>query len=282
MKPLISGLLVLLSVFTDAQTHRFIYEVSYRKDSADQACTTELYHLDVNPEEVLYYSRDYFVLDSLMSNDLPMTFMNQTPNLSDVNVHRKNSKKFTNYEITEYDTYKLETESAQNWKLSGEKKKIDRYDVQKATANWGGRNWTAWFSAEIPLSEGPYKFSGLPGLILELSDDKDNYEFRIVKSENYPQTLSNKNLFEFMMSSAVPVNEEKYRKMKLSHYQDPLSFLKMKMDNFEFTEDNWVMLKDGTKVTSNNQKEVIAQQQQRLRRYNNPIELDRAIHYPEK
>lgn len=282
MKPLISGLLVLLSVFTDAQTHRFIYEVSYRKDSADQARTTELYHLDVNPEEVLYYSRDYFVLDSLMSNDLPMTFMNQTPNLSDVNVHRKNSKKFTNYEITEYDTYKLETESAQNWKLSTEKKKIDQYQVQKATSRWGGRNWTAWFSTEIPFSDGPCKFSGLPGLIMELSDDRGNYEFQIVKSEKLAPKSNPQSLFDFMMKSAVPVTPEKYRKMKLSHYQDPLSFLKIKMSDFEFTEDNWAMLKDGTKVTGKNQKEVIAQQQQRLRKYNNPVELDKAIRYPEK
>lgn len=282
MKSCISGLMLMISVLAYTQTQRFIYEVKSKKDSTNQTLTTELYHLDIGPEETLYYSRDYFLLDSVMSNNLPMTLLGEVPNISDVITHQKNSKRYTTYEVREYDAYKMETEDAQNWKLSTEKKKIDQYQVQKATSRWGGRNWTAWFSTEIPFSDGPCKFSGLPGLIMELSDDRGNYEFQIVKSEKLAPKSNPQSLFDFMMKSAVPVTPEKYRKMKLSHYQDPLSFLKIKMSDFEFTEDNWAMLKDGTKVTGKNQKEVIAQQQQRLRKYNNPVELDKAIRYPEK
>lgn len=282
MKSGLTGFLLLASLFTFSQTHRFIYEVKSKKDSTNTKQTSEMYHLDIGTENVFYYARDYFLLDSIMTNQLPMTLMGDVPNLSDVNVHKKNAKKYTTYEITEYDLYKLETSKPQLWELSDEKKKIGPYQVQKATTKWGGRNWTAWFSPEIPFSEGPYKFAGLPGLILEIFDEKDNYVFKIVKSENYPKTYETSQLFSFMMQNAVPVTEEKYRKMKLSHYQDPLSFLKLKMPDFQFAEDNWAMLKDGTKVTGKNQKEVIVQQQESLKKYNNPIEIDQAIHYPQK
>jgi GLPGLI family protein len=57
-----------------------------------------------------------------------------------------------------------------NWKISNEKLKIGEYNTQKATADFGGRKWTAWFSSDIPLQDGPYKFYGLPGLIVKIED----------------------------------------------------------------------------------------------------------------
>jgi GLPGLI family protein len=49
----------------------------------------------------------------------------------------------------------------------------------KAECRYGGRHWKAWFSPEIAVSDGPYKFSGLPGLILKLSSNDDEYSFEI-------------------------------------------------------------------------------------------------------
>ena len=44
------------------------------------------------------------------------------------------------------------------------------YDCRKATVDFAGRTYTAWFTPEIPLPFGPYKFGGLPGLILKIED----------------------------------------------------------------------------------------------------------------
>ncbi len=64
-----------------------------------------------------------------------------------------------------------------DWKLKEDFKEIMGYKVQRATLHFSGRDWTAWFTSEIPLAYGPYVFGGLPGLILEIYDSKENFKF---------------------------------------------------------------------------------------------------------
>lgn len=70
-----------------------------------------------------------------------------------------------------------EDELLWDWKIHSETKKIDKFSCQKATVSFRGRNYTAWFTEEIPVSFGPWKFQGLPGLILEVYED--NYLLHI-------------------------------------------------------------------------------------------------------
>ncbi|MGG7470187.1 GLPGLI family protein [Chryseobacterium arthrosphaerae] len=69
-----------------------------------------------------------------------------------------------------------------NWKLIDEQKTINTMSCKKAEIDYKGRNWIAWYSTDIPIPYGPYKFSGLPGLIIKITDDKDEYDFELVKS----------------------------------------------------------------------------------------------------
>lgn len=58
------------------------------------------------------------------------------------------------------------------WEIKNEKKKILNHLCQKATGSFRGRNYVAYFTSEIPIENGPFKFDGLPGLILEvISED---------------------------------------------------------------------------------------------------------------
>lgn len=59
------------------------------------------------------------------------------------------------------------------WKLTGEQKKVGGYDCQQAKLNDGDRKITAWFTTYIPVSSGPGRFAGLPGMILELTINDD-------------------------------------------------------------------------------------------------------------
>lgn len=57
------------------------------------------------------------------------------------------------------------------WQIVKEYKTIGNYECQKATTNFRGRNYIAWFAEKIPVSFGPWKLNGLPGLILEVQDE---------------------------------------------------------------------------------------------------------------
>lgn len=61
------------------------------------------------------------------------------------------------------------------WSLQQEETKIiGKFICQKATTSFRGRDYEAWYTLEIPISNGPWKFQGLPGLILEIyTTDKD-------------------------------------------------------------------------------------------------------------
>ena len=65
------------------------------------------------------------------------------------------------------------------WSLLTEKKIIKSFNCQKATTHFAGRDYIAWFTNEIPISEGPYKFNGLPGLIVEIYDSEDDYHYAL-------------------------------------------------------------------------------------------------------
>lgn len=68
-----------------------------------------------------------------------------------------------------------------NWQISIEKMKIDSFYCTKATAIFRGRIYTAWFDESISLSNGPWKFGGLPGLIIQISDETKTVFWRLQK-----------------------------------------------------------------------------------------------------
>ena len=63
----------------------------------------------------------------------------------------------------------------QAWEILPDTSVILGYPCQRAECDWRGRHYTAWFTEEIPISDGPYKFHGLPGLILAVRDSTDEY-----------------------------------------------------------------------------------------------------------
>lgn len=99
------------------------------------------------------------------------------------------TKELTSREVLmeKYEVIVKEKDIDFNWIITEEKKKIGEYICYKATIkNFRGRNYEAWFTYDIPVPTGPWKFHGLPGLILEVHDDKDliNISFNgIIKNE---------------------------------------------------------------------------------------------------
>jgi GLPGLI family protein len=66
------------------------------------------------------------------------------------------------------------------WNLCDGQKDILGYNCQKAECRFRGRDYIAWYTVDIPLSSGPYKFRGLPGLILGISDAANDYNWECI------------------------------------------------------------------------------------------------------
>ncbi len=64
-----------------------------------------------------------------------------------------------------------------NWEIGETTKDILGYECVEASTDYHGRKWTVWFTPEIPIQNGPWKFGGLPGLILEAVSEGGQYRF---------------------------------------------------------------------------------------------------------
>ena len=69
--------------------------------------------------------------------------------------------------------------NAQEWQLQTDTMTIMGYLCYKAVCQWRGRDYEAWFTPDIPVSEGPMKFGGLPGLIMKVSDHMQEWVYEI-------------------------------------------------------------------------------------------------------
>ncbi len=65
------------------------------------------------------------------------------------------------------------------WNLTADTLTIEGYLCYKATASFGGRNWEVWYTEEIPVIYGPWKFFGLPGLTIRANDSEHIHNFSL-------------------------------------------------------------------------------------------------------
>ncbi len=77
----------------------------------------------------------------------------------------------------------------QTWTMGDSTREVLGYTCQQATADFRGRRWTAWFATDIPISDGPWKLGGLPGLILEAYDEGKQHVFTAVGLERVKDEL---------------------------------------------------------------------------------------------
>lgn len=133
----------------------------------------------------------------------------------------------------------------QHWILTDDTSTIMGYKCQKADGYFRGRNYIAWFTKDIPVNSGPYKFYGLPGLILKIYDLKKNFDFECVSIEKLQkkipivietkgfQTISRNKFeslrklffehpFQFMLEASGDANTDKAQ--KLLQFEHPLPY----------------------------------------------------------
>ena len=92
------------------------------------------------------------------------------------------------------------------------------YACQMATTQFKGRQWTAWYTEDIPIDEGPWKLRGLPGLILKAYDFQKQYVFDGAGLEQVAEPIT------FIKKKREKVSIKDFRKLTTTY--DPNDQLK--------------------------------------------------------
>ena len=172
------------------------YELVMQFDTVDVSLRKDMMILRMGENVSQFYAYSAFYSDSLTSTPQGKKLWGQ---LMQQAIRTRNFAQMPTPEITgdyiykNYPEGKLTTKTylgttpciieeayePQEWTLTDSTKVILDYTCQLAECTFRGRKYQAWFTPEIPISNGPWKFSGLPGLILEVYDVQDHYHYTI-------------------------------------------------------------------------------------------------------
>ncbi|GHE28564.1 GLPGLI family protein [Sphingobacterium griseoflavum] len=111
-----------------------------------------------------------------------------------------------------------------DWSIGDEMKTIGGYSCQKANVTFKGRAYTAWFTSELPFSAGPWKFHGLPGLILEVVDA--NKEVQWIYSGF--DTLDKSAIALAPSEKAKPTTRKELSKLQEAFQANPQAYMEAK------------------------------------------------------
>ena len=256
--------------FVFAQNKSFVYELKYKPNPSKDSTSKAKYVLDIAEGKSMFRTLKDKEADSTFHATRRFSFM--TTSFKDFksvskNLNTRETKKFiTNFQ--KLFTIKIDEELV--WTIEKETKENLGMKSQKAVTNYGGRNWVAWFTNEIALQEGPYVFQGLPGLITEICDSKNDYVFSLVQIKNSDGKLYEK-------EKALPISWKQYEKLARDYYSDPTREINGKNFGSTVMITKW-QDENGNEFTPNF-KEWNEKKQKEIRDNNNPIELNHKIEY---
>lgn len=221
------------------------YRLTYQPDSTNPAKRSEILYLLLGKTLSKFQSRGEQALDSLL-----VVYEGKSINQVDASVSTSQLIALAHSRF-HYTIYKIaasrqvyycdritttryryeEPANSLNWTITPATATVAGYACQRAAASYGGRQWEAWFTREVPVSEGPYKFYGLPGLIVQVSDTRQHYVFELAKLAK-PTT---ERLITLPRKTPITTDRATFRRALAAYNADPAG---------------WMGANDGTTVTS--------------------------------
>ena len=232
MKKILIAGFIGLSMISYAQVTRFVYQASMKLSKEKEDRSNETVYLEVSPEKSLFFSENRVKRDSVMQR------MRQTRSFD--RSAMENLRSTINYTVEKdilnqtviysdrigRDNYLYTEQPNFEWKILPETVTIGEYKTQKAEGTYGGRTWYAWFSSQLPYQDGPYKFSGLPGLIVKLEDDKGEYSFDLKETKKIGEfTTLETSGFGPGGGQKVKITKEKFNQQLKNYQKDPVGYM---------------------------------------------------------
>jgi GLPGLI family protein len=172
-------------------------------------------------DSILYTSDPALNLDSL-NNQLKDKYNYSVANIFDLVILKNHQKgKFTVTDHIVPIQYRYEEPKTNlNWTIVADTSVLFGYLCQKAYATYGGREWIVWFTPEIPISDGPWKLHGLPGLILKAHDKDNTHQFEAIRLRQSISPIYSNNDRQI-----VTTRRKTFIKNKNSFEKDPQSYI---------------------------------------------------------
>jgi len=175
---------------TDTAAYMVHYKFSHLRDTTNRATPyTENMALFLGKSSSVYKSYDKQLEDALFKKQVKEAEANSPDGR--IKINRQNSgsplqyfqfpaqQKLFRKESLVINSYLIEDAlPVIDWKVSDDTASFGGMHCQKATAHFKGRDYTAWFCADMPFHAGPWKLNGLPGVILEAYDAKKEVVFK--------------------------------------------------------------------------------------------------------
>lgn len=231
------------------------YHVKFLKDSTNKSSgREEIMTLFIGDKVSLFKSDQKAKSDSLKEVIVKNSMNNITSgniNLDFSKVPRVNMNQevlLKDGKLTIYDKvfkylFSFEPVNKVNWSLVNETKKINSYNCKKAVGKYGKRNLIAWYTPDVPVSEGPYTFKGLPGIIVQLNDEKDTYSFELVYLKKERREFS-------PIKNETPTTYEKFSNARNDAKNNAVSNISGILHR-EMTKDEMDLVKSNATKTNN-------------------------------
>lgn len=182
------------NVDLDQVESRYVYLLTHQKDSLDKANIGEEYFiLERGKDRSQFMSLNSYKRDSVTAeitngsntriSKLDLTSIPKT-NFTYRIIKDPVKKQVLFYDRIIRNDFVYEENPDFKWKIRDDKKNIGNLKCQAAVLSYAGRDYKAWFTNDIPISDGPYKFYGLPGLIVEMEDSGKQYKFELLSYKN--------------------------------------------------------------------------------------------------
>ncbi len=177
----------------DTLAYRFIYDVQAKTFENNYMLFPDEHWLDIGKKGVSnYYSiwkdKMFCIMDSLNRigadfSDVSRIRYEQGIESSQFNYYIYKNYPLHNRQTVDYhsmECLQYEETMGQDWEFVEGDTIILEHPCQKAICQYHGRTWTAFYATDIPISDGPWKLCGLPGLILRAYDHSNSFIFNCV------------------------------------------------------------------------------------------------------
>lgn len=112
-----------------------------------------------------------------------------------------------------------DTNTKIEWNLTNDTKLINTFLCKKAVGYFRGRTYNAWFTEKIPINKGPWKLSGLPGLIVEVSDNLNEVRFELISIKSINEKI------EFDIRNKKQISWREYKLKETKKIKDVAAFM---------------------------------------------------------